>query len=302
MNKKIPANITEIQEEVSVYITEVLHAMVSRGMSMGDADMLDYPNLLWSLEQEELCYDILTGPRKHQLNQDFGHYELLGKYAPHGHAVTACPSVVLYEPALHQSAEYLLYSMHGINRGDTNFEAMFRAMLERIIVLVYTHEMLHWVIHQIRSTSGETYGELHYTTMDEIAFHESMVQALMVYAFREMPLMLSMVGMLERGQPLQYKLYKELGADFDAVFDAFQFMQADQLQSFEILKRCVEYKIADTRREREGELWVDLLKHPENEVFAHHALPGITRVLSNRFPQLAHTHRGAIGARRFGII
>jgi len=302
MKKQIPANITEIQEEVSLYVTEVLHALVARGMSLGDTDMIDFPRLLWSMHYEEYCYDLLGGMRKQQLNQDYGHYELLGKYAPNGHQITEGPTVVLYQPALHASAEFLLYYLQRVERGQPDFEVMFKAILERVTVLVYTHEMMHWLIHQIRSSTGETLGEMKYATMDEIAFHESMVQLCMVYAFRDNPLMISMAGALERGQPLQYKLYKELGADFDAVFDAFQYLHASQLQSFEILKRSVEYKMGSHKLEREGELWIDLLKHPENEVFSQQALPVITTTLSSRFPELAHAYRGTIGARRFGII
>lgn len=302
MKKQIPANITEIQEEVSLYVTEVLHALVARGMSLGEADMIDFPRLLWSMHYEEYCYDLNGGTRKQQLNQDFGHYELLGKYAPNGHEITDGPSVVLYQLALHGSTEFLLYYLHRIERGHSDFEIMFHALLGRITVLVYTHEMMHWLIHQIRSTSGESLGDLKYTTMDEIAFHESMVQMCMVYALRDNPLMISMVGALERGQPMQYKLYKELGDDFDAVFDAFQFLHESRLQSFEILKRATQFKVGAGKREREGEMWIDLLKHPENEAFAQYALPAVTEMIGESFPELAHAHRGTIGARRFGII
>ena len=302
MKKNIPTNMTDLQEEVSVYVTEVLQALVARGMSMGDEEMLDFPRLLWSMQVQETCYDMVLGIRKQQLIQDFGHYELLGKYAPAGYEITDGPTVVLYEPTLHAATEVLLFNLYEIKREDEDFEGMFSMLLERITVLVYTHEIMHWIIDQIRSADGKRMTAFNYITADEIAFHESMVQAFMVYAFREKPVMISTMAALEKGQPLQYVLYKELGADFDALFDAFQFVHSDSFQSFEVLKRAVESKIAHHRREREGELWVDLLKRPEHEVFSMLAFPRVAEILSARFPELAQTYRGTIGARRFGII
>jgi hypothetical protein len=302
MKKNIPSNITDLQEEVSVYVTEVLQALVARGMSMSDEEMFDFPRLIWSMQEQEICYDLILGMRKQQLSQDFGHYELLGKYAPAGYEITDGPTVVLYEPTLHAATEVLLFNLYEIKRGDEDFEGMFSMLLERITVLVYTHEMMHWIIDQIRSAEGQRLTTFNYNTADEIAFHESMVQAFLVYAFRDKPVMISTMAALEKGQPLQYVLYKELGADFDALFDAFQFVHADSFQSFEVLKRAVKYKIAHGRREREGELWVGLLKHPEHEVFSMQAFPRVAEILSARFPELAQTYRGTIGARRFGII
>ncbi len=302
MKKNIPANLTNLQEEVSVCVTEILQAFVARGMSMGDEEMLDFPRLVWSMEVQEYCYDLVLGIRKQQISQDFGHYELLGKYAPEGYEITEGPTVVLYEPTLNATAEVLLYNLYEIKRGDEDFEGLFSMLLERLTVLVYTHEMMHWIIDQIRRADGQRLEAFNYNTADEIAFHESMVQAFMVYTFRAQPVMISIMAALEKGQPLQYVLYKELGADFDALFDAFQFVHADSFQSFEVLKRTVEYKIAHHRREREGELWVDLLKRPEHEVFSMQAFPRVAEILSARFPELAQTYRGTIGARRFGII
>jgi hypothetical protein len=302
IQKKIPSNIVDIQEEVAVYVTAVLEAAVQAGMSISTEDMHPFPRFIWSVQSPTVCYDIAQGVRPVNMNQDFGHYDLMGLYANTGYAHTDGPTVVLFQTTLYASAREFVKLHYGLVDGMPGYNGKFALVLERLIIIVYTHEMMHWLVHQLLCADGKPLLDARYTNEDEICFHETLAQAFMVYAFRDTPLMQELFADLELGQPLQYKLYSDLGNDFAKIINVFHFMRRDSLQSFEILKRAVQHGVGRDTPTEEETMWVDLLKNPSDHLLAEQAFDTIVLKTTERFPNAALTYRGTIHARRFGII
>ena len=295
-------NILEIQEEVAYYVDEVTYALKRTGMGNGDDDTILFPKLFRSVGRKTVCYDIQHGNRAFQPQQDYGHYDVMGLYRAHGIDEEEGPVIILYSRVIEACAAEFVRMKYRLPEDSVEYKNQLELMTERMIVLVYTHEMMHWLIHHMLCAEGKTLQNPSCEKEDEVAYHEALAQAFMVYAFRESELMLELFRELESGQPLQYHLYKELGTDFTAIFNAFHFLRRDSLQSFEILKRAVLMGISRTSAEKEGTLWESLLKNPSPNVLATQAFPLITAVMQQRFPKLAEQYSGRIGANRIGLI
>jgi hypothetical protein len=295
-------NILEIQEEVGIYVSDVLHELERAGMSMGEGDRVSFPKLYRSGGRQTVCYDISHGNRAFQPNQDYGHYDVMGLYRSHGIDGEEVPTIILYSEVIEACAAEFVRIKYGLPEDSDAYKNQLELMIERMIVLVYTHEMMHWLIHRVLCAEGKPLQNPSCRKEDEIAYHEALAQAFMVYAFRESELMLELFHDLEAGQPLQYHLYKELGPDFKAIFNAFHFLRRDSLQSFEILKGAVLMGISRTSMEKESALWESLLKNPSPNVLATQAFPLITAVMEQRFPQLTIWYAARIGATRIGLI
>jgi hypothetical protein len=295
-------NIIEIQEEVGIYVSDVIHELEHAGMSMGEADTAAFPKLYRSSGRRTVCYDIGHGNRAFQPKQDYGHYDVMGLYRTHGIDGEDAPTIILYSEVIEACAAEFVRLKYGLPEDSDAYKNQLELMTERMIVLVYTHEMMHWLIHQALCAEGKPLRNPSCRNEDEVAYHESLAQAFMVYAFRDSELMLELFHDLEAGQPLQYHLYKELGFDFKAIFNAFHFLRRDSLQSFEILKRAVLMGISRASAEEEPALWESLLKNPSPNVLATQAFPLITAVMEQRFPKLSIGYAARIGATRIGLI
>jgi hypothetical protein len=226
----------------------------------------------------------------------------MGLYRTHGIDGEEAPTIILYSEVIEACAAEYVRLKYGLPEDSVAYKNQLELMTERMIVLVYTHEMMHWLIYQVRCAEGKPLRNPSYRKEDEVAYHEALAQAFMVYAFRDSKLMLELFHDLEAGQPLQYHLYKELGPDFKAIFNAFHFLRRDSLQSFEILKGAVLMGISRTSMEKESALWESLLKNPSPNVLATQAFPLITAVMEQRFPQLTIWYAARIGATRIGLI
>lgn len=129
--------------------------------------------------------------------------ELLGSYDPLKN------QVVLYMPKIRATAE----NFHNENKEKSSLS--FEANIENLCTLILLHEFTHWIVHKgifptSESSDSEPIRESLYEDEDQIYFHEAVAQIFTNYFCKKDNELSKLFDWLEKKQPKQYQVYKQL--------------------------------------------------------------------------------------------
>ena len=157
--------------------------------------------------------------------------ELLGCYTTEYNGQNKEGTIVIYYKKIIQVSEFYVSECGG----DIN------QVIADLLEIILIHESIHWIMHWIKSpiSYSNLYASISpfkYNTWDSINFHEGFAQLFTFFYVQFEFRKLSVFKWLEKDQPSQYHIYKELiSAKIIGPIQAIQlliFLREDNIQSF----------------------------------------------------------------------
>lgn len=287
-------------EHMAHSIAYLIDLLEPAGFSFPDLRAMKLPGIKSDYARVVMCFDPSVGIRPCK-PMDFGHYETMGYYSIDPEKGKDRPHIVLFERSIRNSAKAFVVAQRAMMPIHPDYSNEVATVTQNLRRLVWTHELMHWAVHHALCCEGKPLKKFYYSNNDEVFFHEGLAQAMLLSCIRHDPYLLELFSWMEGGQPEQYAAYKCLGSDIDRIMEALHFLRRDQIQSFEVLVRAVDFQASRLSDFDEVKMWEAIVKAPVNEILYDDCKVKVESLVKERFPDLAYLLRGTITARRFGL-